>query len=596
MSTKIISLSLTRSRFILWFVFSLVLLSNMVGILFTKSVVYASLMDTSQTSTDNSNPLCSDVNGDGVVDIYDVCTVAIAVGSYPEHPGWNPKADLNHDEVVNILDMVLVAKDFGMRWLGYDFDEPLNWNVVSGTWSIVNGSLDGFSNAEGLIYARDIMWKDCTLTAKMKIAPDSPKAEAAFCVRFVDSGNFYWAGLGCWDHRVSISRVAAHVPEELIFSGDGADVVKDVWYVLSIRVFGDTIMLYVNDVLELVINDPSLASGGVGIRTWNSHVLVDYMTVSGYLLTPEPEATPLVLKGVSWYGIDTSNPVSLYKMTEEYFDFMVETFPDMNFLCLPVSANKIMPNIYQKDYDTIDYQRLNLLKDFVSWCKTHNIKILIINYWKSTDEARLKAYWKFMAQQFKDEDTIIGFDLINEPWAFAHGNEGLIELYERIIDEIRSVDPDRICYVQSMYYHHEGQNWRDVLVTNPVNRSNVVYVSHLYSNNYITGEWYNDNNHPWVPYYLNHDYEEARDVLEDELYKRFGFIQEELGYPVAVTEVAFIATEEGLRYGRDVLEISNKWNINWAYHAWYTNKDRPAALTYPDGTLRPQATIVQDEL
>ncbi len=594
MPTKLMSLSLSHSRFVLWFVFLLVLFLNVAGVASTNSVVYASLTGTLQTS-DNSNPLRSDFNGDGVVNILDFGIVSLAWYSCPGNPNWNPTVDLNDDDIVNILDIVLVMKDLGKRWVNYGFDEPLSWNVVKGTWSVVNGSLDGFSSAEGLICSEEIAWEECTLTARVKILPDSPKAEAAFTICFGDSGSFYWAGLGCWDHRVSISRMTSHVPEELIFGGVEADVLGDVWYVLSIRVSGDALMLYVNDVLELVTKDSSLASGRVGIRLWNSHILVDYITVSGYALTPKPEAISPMLKGVSWYGIGSGDAVDLYKMTEEYFGFLVETFPDMNFLCLPVGAHKVMPNIYQQDYDTVDYQRLNLLKDFVSWSEAQNIKILIVNYWKSLDEARLKAYWKFMAQQFKDDDTIIGFDLVNEPWSFAHGNKGLLELYERIIDAIRSVDSGRTCYVQSMYYHYESAAWRDVLTSNPVNRSNVVYVSHLYSNNYATGEWYNDNNHPWVPYYLNHDYEKARAVLENALYKRFGFIQE-LGYSVALTEVAFIATEEGLTYGRDVLEILNDWNIDWAYHPWYTNVNRPAALTYPDGSLRPQATIVQGGL
>lgn len=308
-----------------------------------------------------------------------------------------------------------------------------------------------------------------------------------------------------------------------------------------------------------------------------------------------------ILRGVSWYGLD-SNP-SWYEMNKEYFDFMVQTFPAMTFLSLPVSANTIMPEIENGDYNTIDYSRLSLLKDFVSWSKPHGIKILVSNYWESTNEVALKAYWKFMAQQFLDENTIVGFDLINEPWAFAHGNEGLIDLYERIIDAIRSVDPYRACFVQSMYYHYQTAEWRNVLLTNPVNRSNVVYTTHLYSQDAATGEWYDSYTSPWIPYYLNHDYGRAKQVLKNTtegghggLYQRFGFIKQELGYPVAVTEVATIDTEEGHQYLRDVLDILNEWNINWTYHPWYTNIDRPISLTYPNGTVRPKSTIVRDAM
>jgi hypothetical protein len=286
----------------------------MAGTPFIKSVVYASSVDTLQMPTNDSNPLRTDVDGDGVVNIVDVVIVILALGSDPEHPNWDSRANVNDDDGVDTSDLVQVNLDFGMRWLRYDFDEPLDWNVVSGTWSIRNGSLEGVSNAEGLIYADDVVWRDCTLTAKVKIAADSPRAEAAFCVRLGDSGNYYWVGLGCWGHRVSISRVVNHVADELIFSGDEADVVKDVWYFVSVKVSGDVIMLYVNDVLELVAYDSTFASGVVGVRSWNSHILVDHVTVSGF----EPTLTktePEIHRGFACSGDDLIKE----KYTSEYF-------------------------------------------------------------------------------------------------------------------------------------------------------------------------------------------------------------------------------------------------------------------------------------
>jgi parallel beta-helix repeat protein len=54
-----------------------------------------------------------DVNGDGIVDIVDVVIVALAFGSEPGDPNWNPVADLNGDSIVDIVDIVLVAIHFG---------------------------------------------------------------------------------------------------------------------------------------------------------------------------------------------------------------------------------------------------------------------------------------------------------------------------------------------------------------------------------------------------------------------------------------------------------------------------------------------------
>jgi parallel beta-helix repeat protein len=232
--------------------------------------------------------LQSDVNRDGNVNILDVSMVASALGSHPGDPRWNSTFDLNHDNEINILDVVLVVKNYGKSWIVYDFNETSDlsvWNPINGGWNVVNGSLEGFSNGEGLIYTVDKTWEECTLTAKVKISADSEKPEAALCFNIVDSGNFYCAGLGCWGHRVSISRVVNNVPEELISNASSTSVVKDVWHTLSIKFSGNTIMLYVNDALELTINDSTFSSGFVGMRTWSSHILVDNVTVSGFAET-----------------------------------------------------------------------------------------------------------------------------------------------------------------------------------------------------------------------------------------------------------------------------------------------------------------------
>jgi hypothetical protein len=54
-----------------------------------------------------------DLNEDWKVDILDMATFAVAFGSNPASPRWNPKVDITDDGKVNILDGVLIAKSFG---------------------------------------------------------------------------------------------------------------------------------------------------------------------------------------------------------------------------------------------------------------------------------------------------------------------------------------------------------------------------------------------------------------------------------------------------------------------------------------------------
>ncbi|MGA3192152.1 MAG: cohesin domain-containing protein [Candidatus Bathyarchaeia archaeon] len=63
-----------------------------------------------------------DLNHDGIVDIKDAIAFANAFGSHranydyqgePASPNWNPEADLKGDGTINILDLILLAANFG---------------------------------------------------------------------------------------------------------------------------------------------------------------------------------------------------------------------------------------------------------------------------------------------------------------------------------------------------------------------------------------------------------------------------------------------------------------------------------------------------
>jgi len=57
--------------------------------------------------------ILGDVNGDGIVDIFDIVIAADAYGSRPGCYNWNPQADLNSDNLIDIFDFVIIAVNFG---------------------------------------------------------------------------------------------------------------------------------------------------------------------------------------------------------------------------------------------------------------------------------------------------------------------------------------------------------------------------------------------------------------------------------------------------------------------------------------------------
>jgi len=59
------------------------------------------------------SPILGDINGDGIVDIFDITIVALAFGSTPSDLNWDARADLNGNGKVDILDAVMLAVNFG---------------------------------------------------------------------------------------------------------------------------------------------------------------------------------------------------------------------------------------------------------------------------------------------------------------------------------------------------------------------------------------------------------------------------------------------------------------------------------------------------
>jgi len=54
-----------------------------------------------------------DLNSDGEANTDDLILQATAFGSRPEDSRWNPIADVNKDDVINIIDVALIARNYG---------------------------------------------------------------------------------------------------------------------------------------------------------------------------------------------------------------------------------------------------------------------------------------------------------------------------------------------------------------------------------------------------------------------------------------------------------------------------------------------------
>jgi len=60
-----------------------------------------------------------DVNRDGVIDLKDTDLIAEANGSREGDANWNPELDLDHDGKVDIFDLAIAVRNFGLNIWDY---------------------------------------------------------------------------------------------------------------------------------------------------------------------------------------------------------------------------------------------------------------------------------------------------------------------------------------------------------------------------------------------------------------------------------------------------------------------------------------------
>jgi len=84
----------------------------------SSNILTITALHSSSTTVTIRWALLGDVNDDGTVNASDLSTLSQAFGSTggpPPSPDWNPDADLNKDNVINVLDLFAVGKNYGKR-------------------------------------------------------------------------------------------------------------------------------------------------------------------------------------------------------------------------------------------------------------------------------------------------------------------------------------------------------------------------------------------------------------------------------------------------------------------------------------------------
>jgi endoglucanase len=184
-----------------------------------------------------------------------------------------------------------------------------------------------------------------------------------------------------------------------------------------------------------------------------------------------------------------------------------------NSVRVPLNARLLMSEADASFQD----EGFELLDNLVQWCKASGIYVIIDMhaapggqtgqniddsaadqpelFTNPENQQRLIKLWVAIAERYKNEPMVAAFDLLNEPLPAKTGAEGqykkiLEPLYERIVKEIRKVDPQHMITV-------EGADWaNDWSVFSRQLDNNTFYQFHYYC-------WDNPTELKSIQHYLN---------------------------------------------------------------------------------------------
>ena len=183
-----------------------------------------------------------------------------------------------------------------------------DWMPIQGDWSVEKGEyvqedLEWTTTATHDTYTRSYLgeeeWEDYTFEAKVRIEEGGDLAPIIGIFFRVteksDTGDYYLFRL---DERASEGPGLIKAPNEIIQINNNkpAEIGRD--YILKVELKGDNIKCYVDDKLEIDVEDDSFSQGAIGVGTFNAEGHFDDVTVNGEGI---PQAvSPKEKLAISW--------------------------------------------------------------------------------------------------------------------------------------------------------------------------------------------------------------------------------------------------------------------------------------------------------
>lgn len=173
----------------------------------------------------------------------------------------------------------------------------------------------------------------------------------------------------------------------------------------------------------------------------------DYLHVNGNQIVDD-NGNKVHLTGIAWFGLETPN-YTYHGIWANSLENMLDIVADNGFNLLRVPLSVELVNQWRKGTppqpESIDYvnnpnlkgkNSLEVFDASVAYCKKNGLKMMLDMHrissggqtptW-STDKYStedFEACWQWLAERYKNDDTVIAMDLFNEPHGKAYWGEG----------------------------------------------------------------------------------------------------------------------------------------------------------------------------
>ena len=216
-----------------------------------------------------------------------------------------------------------------------------------------------------------------------------------------------------------------------------------------------------------------------------------YIRAKGKQFVVGEDDTPIRLEGVCFGNEVWGNPLLPPTKHHNERDFLRVKEMKMNVIRFYLNYGLFEDD--EEPYQYVEYGWEWLDKN-VEWAKKHGIYLIFnmhvpqggfqshgegMALWDDPEiQNRLVALWRAIAERYKDETIVAGYDLVNEP--IARSPEDWEQLARRLVAAIREVDPYHLIIVERL--HGVKGDWRTFQDLNffLIEDPNIAYTFHFY--------------------------------------------------------------------------------------------------------------------